>query len=63
MVMGGVSWKGGSGEVAKPMAIARLKMEDVCIFYNVIETFWQRKVTKVKRWGPSIPFKLQMALA
>jgi hypothetical protein len=49
MVMGGVFWKGGSQEVAKPMAIAQLKMEDTCIFCNVIETFWQRKVIKVER--------------
>jgi hypothetical protein len=37
--MGGVSSKGGSQEVAKPMIIAQLKMEDVCIFCNVIEIF------------------------
>jgi len=46
------------------MATAQLKMEDTsCIFYNVIEIFWQRKVIKVERWGPFGPFKLQMALA
>jgi hypothetical protein len=61
--MGSVFWKGGNQKVAKLPAIARLKMEDVCIFCNVIETFWQRKVTKVKKWRPSNPFKLQMALA
>jgi hypothetical protein len=49
MVMGGVFWRGGSREVAKPTAIAQLKMEDACIFYNAIEIFWQRKVTKVER--------------
>jgi hypothetical protein len=64
MVMGGVSWKGGNWEVAKLTTIARLdiKMVDICIFYNVIETFWQRKVAKVERWEPFDPFKLQMAL-
>jgi hypothetical protein len=45
------------------MTTAQLKMEDVCIFCNVIETFWQRKMTKVERWGPFGTFKLQMALA
>jgi hypothetical protein len=40
VVMGGVSWRGGSQEVAKPTAIARLKMEeDACILCNVIEIF------------------------
>jgi hypothetical protein len=39
MVMGGVFWMGGSGEVAKPMVITQLKMKDACIFCNVIETF------------------------
>jgi hypothetical protein len=61
--MGGVCWRGGSQEIAKPLATARLKMEDVCILYNVIKTFWWRKMTKVKRQGPFVPFKLQMALA
>jgi hypothetical protein len=61
--MGGVSWRGGSREVVKFMATTQLKMEDACIFCNVIETFWRRKMTKVERWGPFVPFKLQMALA
>jgi hypothetical protein len=37
--MGGVFWRGGSQEVAKLTATAQLKMEDACIFRNVIETF------------------------
>jgi hypothetical protein len=49
MVMGGLFSKGGSREVAKPIAIARLRMEDVCILYNVIEIFLQKKMTKVER--------------
>jgi hypothetical protein len=60
--MGGVFWRGGSQEVIKPTASAQLKMEDTCILCNVIETFWRRKVTKVEKWGPFVPFKLQMAL-
>jgi hypothetical protein len=32
--MGGVSWRGGSREVAKPTTIAWLKMKDVCIYYR-----------------------------
>jgi hypothetical protein len=63
MVMGGVSWKGGNQKVVKPMATPQLKMEDTYILYNVIEIFQQKKVTKVERWGPFVPFKLQMGLA
>ncbi len=63
MVMGGVSWRGGSCKVAKPMTTTQLKMEDTCILRNVIEIFWQRKMTKVKIWTPSSLFKLQMAMA
>jgi hypothetical protein len=63
MVMGSVSWRGGSWEVAKPTAIAWLKMEHACILCNVIETFWQRKLTKTKRWRHSGLFKIRMALA
>jgi len=50
--MGGVSWRGGSREVVKLTVTARLKMEDACIFCDVIETFWQIKMTKTKRWEP-----------
>jgi hypothetical protein len=39
MVIGGVSSRGGSQEVAKPMASTQLKMEDDCILCNMIETF------------------------
>jgi hypothetical protein len=41
--MGGVSWKGGSWEIARPTAIAQLKMKDVCILYKVIEFFYEEK--------------------
>jgi hypothetical protein len=37
VVMGGVSWRGGSCKVIRPTIIPQLKMEDACIFYNVIE--------------------------
>jgi hypothetical protein len=56
--MGGVFWKGESREVAKPMAIIQLKMENTCTLGNGIETFWQKKMTKAERWKHSIPFKL-----
>jgi hypothetical protein len=49
VVTGGMSWRGGSQEVAKLMATIRLKMEDTCIFCSVIETFWQRKMIKVEK--------------
>ncbi len=63
VVMGGGFWRDGNWEVAKPMAITWLKMENACILYNVIEFFWQRKVIEIERWKPLNPFKLQMALA
>ncbi len=47
VVMGGVSWRGENQEIIKFMATAQFKMEDILIFYNVIEIFWRRKVTKV----------------
>jgi hypothetical protein len=47
--MGNVSWKGGSQEVNKFTAIAQLKMEDACSFYNMIDFFCWRKVTKTKK--------------
>jgi hypothetical protein len=43
MVMGGVLRRSGSWEVVKPMVISQLKMEDACIFCNVIETFDEEK--------------------
>jgi hypothetical protein len=63
MVMGGVSWRGGSREVVKPTTSAWLKMEDACILCNMIEFFWQKQTIKVEKWKPYVPFKLQMALA
>jgi hypothetical protein len=59
VVMGGVFWRGGSWGVIKFITIAWLKMEDAYILCNVIETFWRKKVTKVKRWIVLIPFKLK----
>jgi hypothetical protein len=32
------------------MTTALFKMEDACILCNVIKTFWQKKVTKVKKY-------------
>jgi hypothetical protein len=55
-----MEWKSG---IARPTTTAQFKMEDVCNLYNVIDFFYQRKVTKIERGRPSIPFKLQMALA
>jgi hypothetical protein len=63
MVMRGVSWRGESQEVVKPMAIARLKIKDIYILCNMIETFWRRKVIKAERWKPYVPFKFEMAWA
>ncbi len=51
--MGGVPQRGGSREIAKPIVIAQLKMEDIYILCNVIEIFWWKKVTKTKKGGPS----------
>jgi hypothetical protein len=61
--MGDVSWRGGSHEVARPMATTWLKMEDAYNLCNVIEMFFRRKVTKIKRRRPFGPFKLQTTLA
>jgi len=41
--MGGVSWKDKNWEVSKPTTITWLKMEDACIFYNVIEKNYEGK--------------------
>ncbi len=49
--------------MARSKATTQFKTEDACIFCNVIKIFWQKKVTKTKKGGPSSPFKLQMALA
>ncbi len=48
VLMGGVTWRGGSQKVAKHVAITLFKMEDACILCNVIEVFLRTKVTKVK---------------
>ncbi len=61
--MGGAFSRGGSWEVARPTAIAQLKMEDVCNLCNVIEKNLQRKVTKTKGGGLFVPLKFHMALA
>jgi len=45
------------------MAIARLKMKDVCNLYNVIEIFCRKKITKIERGGAFGLFKLQITLA
>jgi hypothetical protein len=49
MVMEGVSWRSGSQEVAKPMTTSQLKMEDACIFCNVIEFFLTKKFNLDKK--------------
>jgi hypothetical protein len=46
--MGGVFWRGGSREVTKPTVATQLKMEDVCIFCNVIKKHLWKKMTKVE---------------
>jgi hypothetical protein len=58
--MGGASWKGGSQEIIKPTTTTRFKMEDVCIFYNVIEFFWWKQITKIERKGPFDHLKFHM---
>jgi hypothetical protein len=37
---GGESWNKGCWEIAMPIVIAQLKMEDVCMFCNVMGIFW-----------------------
>jgi hypothetical protein len=61
--MGGVCWRGGSQEVARPSTITWFKMQDACILCNVIEILWWRKVTKTERGRLFSPFKLQMVMA
>jgi hypothetical protein len=63
MAMGGVFWKGGSEEVARPIVIAQFKMEGAYILCTIIEIIWQRKVTKTERGRPSSPSRLQITLA
>jgi hypothetical protein len=46
MVMGDVLWRDGSWEIAKPTSTNWLKMKDAYFLWNVIKTFWWRKVTK-----------------
>jgi hypothetical protein len=43
MEMRDVSWRGGSQEVARPITIAQLKMEDVFSCCNVVEIFCGKK--------------------
>ncbi len=62
MVMGGVSRRDGSRELARPIATAQLKMENACILCNISDIFLRRKVTKIERGQPSSPLKLQIAL-
>jgi hypothetical protein len=61
--MGGGSLKGGSQKVAKPTINVQLKMEDVYIFWKVMEFFWWRKITKMETWSPLSPFITQATLA
>jgi len=49
--MGGVFWRDGSWEVAKPIAIAQLKMEDACNLYNVIKNVLPKKSNQYKKNG------------
>jgi len=53
VVMGGVSWRGGSQEVARPITTAQLKMEDAC---NIIEIFWWKN-NQNKKGRALWPFK------
>jgi hypothetical protein len=39
MVMGRVSWRGGSQDVVRPMVTTQLKMEGACILCKMIEIF------------------------
>jgi hypothetical protein len=61
MGMGGGSLKGGSQEVAKPNV--QLKMEDVYIFWKVMEILWWRKITKLETLRCLSPFITQATLA
>ncbi len=63
MAMVDVSLRGGSWEVIRPTTIAWFKMENDCIFYNIIEALEQKKTTKTERGRPLGPFRLQISLA
>jgi len=56
MVMGGVPWRDGSWEVIRPMITIQFKMENACIFCNVIEIFYEKK-NQDKKMKPYGPFK------
>jgi hypothetical protein len=60
--MGGGSWKGGSSKVAKPIVISWVKMEDVCIFWRVMEIIWQKKEPQQK-WIAFKPFRTPSYIA
>jgi hypothetical protein len=47
--MGGVFWRDGSWEVAKPTTITQFKMEDVCNLYNVIKNVLPKKSNQYKK--------------
>ncbi len=57
MAMGGVSWRGGRRKMAKPIIIAQFKMEDVCIFCNVIEIVLIIKNNQDRKKEPFWPFE------
>jgi hypothetical protein len=53
--MGGVCWKGGSQELAKPTTTTQLKMENTCILCNVIKVF-TKKGDQSRKMKASNPF-------
>jgi hypothetical protein len=55
--MEGVFWRGGSWEVAKPMATAQFKIENICIFYDVIKTFLPKKSDKGREMRALCPLQ------
>jgi hypothetical protein len=61
--MGGGSLKGGSQDVAKPTINFQLKMEDVYIFWKLMEILWWRKITKMEIGSPLSPLITQATLA
>jgi hypothetical protein len=52
--------KGGNWEVARPTAIARLKMEDACILCNVIEFFLTEKSNQNRKRRALYPFEVPL---